>query len=159
MFEMQLAVRIDVVVAVELLLEGHACCQLDIQQIVFFFLIESIESPTICFLPGLPANRSERIDVFGVSGIVGAAANGGCDGGIFGCLKSTPADVGFVNASLSGVIFLRRPLFFAGPSRKPAAGSCMTLDDGGNCGGRPSSEGSSKRVFCTSKTAVGIMGS
>lgn len=112
----------------------------------------------------MPANRSERIDVFGVSGFVGtgglgATASGGCDGGILGCLKSTPADAGLVSVSLNGVIFLRRPLFLAGESSKLATGSCIAPDDGGNCGGRPSSDGSNKRVFCTSRTAVGMMGS
>lgn len=93
--------------------------------------------------PGFPANRSDRIEVIGFGMSNGAEI-------IDGCCDDRDVTVTFggdvINVSRNGVTFLRRPRFLDGDSN--------TLS-----GGLPNSDGSNNRVFCTSKTVDGIIGS
>lgn len=97
------------------------------------------------YLPGLADNRSDKIDVIGFATFdtFGIFIGGGC-----GCV--TPGDTvtfgGDVSDSLVGVIFFLRPRFLVDGSSKSS-------------GGLPNSDGSKSRVFCTSSTVDGMIGS
>lgn len=96
-------------------------------------------------IPGFPdCSLSDRIDVAGFDrlGIFGIAADVGCE---------TPGDTmafggEVMSESLVGVTFFRRARFFVDGSRSSS-------------GGLANSDGSSSRVFCTSNTVDGMIGS